>query len=228
MLSERGREPGFHLGQPPLAGQFPGAPCFQPPQPPPSSRPPATAPSPLEMSSERGFLQSAFEAAPRLWADLAPGQGGRASGWGGVWRPESAPLAASDPPPPSPASAPQRRSQTHEGDGEPEHRPQSGPDQGAQLGRPLGPAGEPWGQGPHKALLWLRDGRHRVAFVPPLTLWRAQLIAGPGRGRVTCQTRTARWEPPLGWAPAGLRSSPRCAHGADAPARSLHWPTKVR
>lgn len=53
------------------------------------------------------------------------------------------------------------------------------------------------GRGPHKALLWLGDGRHRVAFVPPLTLWRARLIAGPGRGRVTCQAGAARREPPL-------------------------------
>lgn len=62
----------------------PRRPRLQPPQPPLSSPPPATAPSPLAMSSERRFLQSAFEVAPRLWADLAPGQGGRARGWGGI------------------------------------------------------------------------------------------------------------------------------------------------
>lgn len=72
----RGREAGVHSGPPPLAGQLPGVPRPQPPQPPCPSPPPAIALSPVELSSECGFLQSSFEAAPsRRAGDFAPGRG---------------------------------------------------------------------------------------------------------------------------------------------------------
>lgn len=74
---------------------------------------------------------------------------------------------------------------------------------------PSAQRGSPSEWGPHKALLWQGDGCHRVAFVPPLTRWRARLIAGPGRGRVTCQAGAARREPPLCPTRASLYSALR-------------------
>lgn len=82
-VSERaGREAGVH-SRSPLGGRLPAAPA--------PARPPET--------SERGFLQSVFEAAPegrrfRTWR--------RAAEWGGGSHPETARIAASDTPPPAP------------------------------------------------------------------------------------------------------------------------------
>lgn len=56
------------------------------------------------------------------------------------------------------------------------------PQPGKALHAPPLPSGGALGQGTHKALLWLGDGGHRVAFVPPLTQRQARLIAGPGQG----------------------------------------------
>lgn len=106
--SGRGWESGVHAGSSPLAGQIPAVPRPSPSQPPLPSLPPATAPSPLEMSSERGFLQSAFEAAP-LWTagDFAPG-GGRPSGEGASTpRPPGSPPGTRRPLPPTSGAAPQ-------------------------------------------------------------------------------------------------------------------------
>lgn len=78
--------------------------------------------------------------------------------------------------------------------------------------QPLSPAGEPWGQGLHKALLWLGDGRHRVAFVPALTSRQARLIAGPGQGAGYVPGGSAVRESHHRRAGAALRDNPCRGH----------------
>lgn len=60
-------------------------------------------------------------------------------------------------------------------------RPQPDPGREERLGAPSAQRESPRGRGPHKALLWLGLGRHRGAFVPPLTPWQARLTAGQGQ-----------------------------------------------
>ena len=74
--------------------------------------------------------------------------------------------------------------------------------------------------------MWLGDGRHRVAFVPPLTPWRARRIAARAGGGLR-----ARPGPPAGSRPSaspGQHSSPRCDRRTGVPSGSLPWPDRVR
>lgn len=119
------------------------------------------APSPLDTSS--GFFKAPLKprAGPEGWGSCTWAQArARGAGWGRLRVPAP------------PLRRRRRRAGRRSGRRGPGKRPV----------HPLSPAGEPRGRGPHKALLWLGDGRHRVAFVPPLTSRQARLIAGPGQG----------------------------------------------
>lgn len=89
--------------------------------------------------------------------------------------------------------------------------------------RPSARRGSPRGRGPHKALLWLGAGRHRVAFVPLLTPWRARLIAGPGPGAGYVpggSARGSRTSPGPGGAVVRTATAGSAVGPSAAPARS--------
>lgn len=183
--------PGVHFGPPPLAAASLGVPrpfsASLPPRPPARGRVLGT---PI-------LLQSAFEA-PR------PARGQEIShlDGGGVGRGpqlEFGRIVSWDTPTPPRCSA-AGLSRTPEGYRRTGAPPAVGPRPGELRVSPSAWRGSPRGRGPHKALLWLGAERHRVPFVPPVTPWRARLMAGPGPG--------------AGYVPGGSARGSRTAPGS--------------
>lgn len=181
---ERARPWGVPRSRPRGVGAEPGGPlrAAHSRSPAPRRLPPLSAalpprpPAGRRVLGTRILLQSAFEA-------RSPAQGQEIShlDGGGVGR---GPAARAPPGTrrPLPRSSAERLSRARKGHRRTGAPPAVGPRLGERLVRPSARRGSRRGRRPHKALLWLGSGRDRVAFVPPLSPWRARLIAGPGPG----------------------------------------------